>query len=101
MAIKVAWTNDSMEVLLQALNGMDKIQFHDPDKRKMFLSIRDEIEPRINANKRKEVYRPRLRVHQAQIIVYALTHVPLSHPDNPIYPNSLSRQMIQDIQPRL
>lgn len=90
-----------MDVLLQALNGMDKIQFEDPDKRKMYLSIRDELEPRINAHKRKDTYSPRLKVHQAQVIVFALTHSPLSHPDNPIYPNSLSRLMIQDIEPKL
>lgn len=100
MVIKVSWTRDSTELVLKALNEMDNIPFSRSEAKKMYLSIRDELEPRINANKRKDLYKTRLKIHQAQVVVFALRHCNLDYAPNPLLP-SLSRLIIKDIQPQL
>lgn len=101
--IKVRFDPDKMLVSIAALNAMDRAPISYPDKtiRNFMLSVRDELEPKINKHKRNDSYAPSLKMHEAYVLILALQHYPQETGADAPYLRSCSRQIQMEIEPQL
>lgn len=90
---------DETQVILDGLNSLDRIsEFLERKERIMYTSIRDQIEPIINRNKRKLTYRIKLRPHEAYVVVKCLGYITQEAQSWRV---STARTLIQKIEPQL